>query len=207
MVNLKRTPPFVRLTLKIMGNAKGAVLKHFKEYVIALHGEDGWLKLVGFLSDEERMTLTLNPDEQKWYPMLLLKRLIGAFDSLYGNNGQFASIVPIAEHIAENDIIPFLERFTNLQSPSAVVRNTPSLWKRYFDSGEIKIDDVDDAGKHYSFFLENFESVSGMIFCTELVSTWLRRILAHSGAEEIDITHSDFAEANGSPATLDVSWS
>jgi len=190
-----------------MANAKGSIFLNVKEYVIQEHGEESWHKLLRLLTPKERETIGLQVQINDWYPMPLLKRLIGAYDNLLGS-GEFKTIVPIALHIANKDIIPVLEKFVNMQNISMILRNTPSLWKRYFDAGNIKVVEANDADGLYKFSLVEFDDLSGQVFCVYLISTWLKYLLEKSGVKQINIK---FIESNldayNSSGTLEVSWS
>lgn len=190
-----------------MANAKGSIFLNVKEYVIQEHGEDNWHKLLRLLTPKEREIIGLQVQVNDWYPMPLLKRLIGAYDNLLGS-GEFKTIVPIALYIANKDIIPVLEKFVNMHNIAMILRNTPSLWKRYFDSGDLKVVEANDADGLYKFSLVEFDDISGQVFCVYLISTWLKFLLEKSGVKEINITFIESILGNyNSSGTLEVSWS
>ncbi|MEM4409276.1 MAG: hypothetical protein QXI19_11115 [Candidatus Caldarchaeum sp.] len=188
-----------------MANAKGSIFINFKDYVIKNHGGEGWEKLIGILTHEEKELIGWKILPNRWYPMHIFKRLIEAYDNMFGD-GSFHSIVPIAEHIADRDIVPFFLKFINLNNPSIILRNTTSLWKRYFDSGDIRIEAADDMHNCYRFLLDEFDDYSGLIFCTYMVSTWLKRILNVAGFGNITITYTTSQDDHGSPGILEVRW-
>ncbi|MCH8029174.1 MAG: hypothetical protein IH874_04500 [Candidatus Dadabacteria bacterium] len=189
-----------------MSNVKGSIFKYTKEYVVNTYGHKSWYSLLSLLTPDERDTIEMDIYEDKWYPVSLLKRVIGAFDNTFAS-GEFKTIVPIAKYIAEKDIMPIFKKFSDLKNIPLVLRNAPALWKRYFDTGEMRVENALDEERAFNFTFHNFDDISTQILCSYLISTWLRQVLKSAGADNVSIIYTDTLGTNHVPSSLEVTWS
>jgi len=191
-----------------IGNANGVIFVYTKDYIIKTHGENTWLDLLNNLSAEDKLHLSKNLIKTAWYSAPLLNRLINTYDAIHGN-GDFAKIIPIVEHIAKNDLNPVFQVFLDLKNPAFVLNNAPTLWKRYFDSGEMIIDIADEENKRYILHLEEIADenlASGMAICTIGISTWIKTGLEMTEANNIRAVHTECRYKDDKSCTIEVTW-
>ena len=195
---------------QIIGNAKGSIFIYAKEYIIKKHGEDAWKEILTRLSEEDRKILYGDLSKYVWYSAPILNHLINVYDSMFGI-GDFKSIIPIAEYIAEQDLTPVFDMFVNLKNPPFILRSAPSLWSRYFDTGEIKVQEAEDAGGYgyYKLVLEEIadeDRVSGRAICTYGVPMWLKSALFMAGAKKVTMSHARCRYKDAYSCMLEVWW-
>jgi hypothetical protein len=191
-----------------IGNVKGSIFVHTRGYTIKVHGESVWKEILSHLSEKDREILEGSLTKADWYPVPLLNRLISVYDNMFGN-GDFKSIVPIAEYIAEQDLGPVFDIFVNLKSPPFVLSSAPSLWSRYFDTGEVSIETADDDKRYYKIVLKEIADenrVSGQALCTYGNPTWLKSALIMAGAKSVTMSHTDCRYKGASSCALEVWW-
>lgn len=99
--------------------------------------------------------------------------------------------------------------FENLKNPIFVLQNAPSLWNRYFDTGKVEIELVDEEKKHYQFSLDEVadeSSFSGRAICEFGTTTWIKTALEIVGARNIKTTHTK-CRYDGHPNCItDIYW-
>jgi len=191
-----------------IGNAKGSVFIYSKEYIIDKHGMDLWNKVIEPLNDEEKKLCDIKMSPHEWYPVYLLNKVFDNFDKFVGNNDK-RSIIPIAEYIAEKDLSPVFNLFVNLKDPIFVLENIPSIWNRYFDTGNVKIILSDKENKHYQLSLDeevDENRFSGQAICKYGTVTWVNTALKFVGAENIRIDHIKCRYDNDECCISDVKW-
>lgn len=190
------------------GNAKGSIFIHIKKYIENWHGEDAWKNILTSLPETDSEILESNFIKTVWYPAPLLNRLINTYDLLMGK-GDFLSIVPIAEHIAKEDLRPLFDSFVNLRNPYVVLDNTPALWSRYFDSGWIEPDILDMDQKYYTLYLHEVadeDIASGVAICNFAVPKWFKLGLLMSGAHSANTIHSSCRYKGAESCKFEVRW-
>ena len=146
--------------------------------------------------------------EIDWYPAPILNRAIRVSDEIFGS-GDLKSIVPVAEYIAEQDLTPVFDIFVNLKNPVFIVDNASSLWTRYFNTGNVKIEVADDANRYYRLLLEEIaeeNTVSGQAVCTYGIPTWLKTAMIMGGAKTVTINHTECRYENAPSCVLEIRW-
>ena len=137
-----------------------------------------------------------------------LNRLLNTYDILHGK-GDFLSVIPIAEYIANKDLGPMLESLVNLKKTSIILKSAPSLWNRYFDSGLMELELL-DAEKNFSvLYLDEIADenrASGVAVCNFVVPEWFKTGLTMSGANSAEIVHTECRYKNPKPCRFEVWW-
>jgi hypothetical protein len=192
---------------RAIGNARGSIFIHIRDYVIKVHGKMIWGEILNRLSRTDGEIFGEQLIKHGWYSAPALNRLIGVYDNMFGS-GNFESIVPVVEYIAQQDLAPVFDIFINLK-PSFVLSSAPSLWNRYFDTGMVKIQVADESERHYRLVLEEIadeNSVSGRAICTYANPTWLKSALIMAGIKTVTINHDQCRYKNASSCVLDIRW-
>ncbi|GIW47499.1 MAG: hypothetical protein KatS3mg078_1376 [Deltaproteobacteria bacterium] len=190
------------------GKAKGSIFAHAKEYINRTHGTGIWKEILGYLTEKDREFWEGSFNKTEWYPTPLLNRLIRIYDKLIGS-GDFKSIEPVAEYIAEQDLSPVFDIFINLKNPVFILNSAPSLWSRYFNTGTVKIEISDEKNNYYRFSLKELADdnlVSSRAICTWGVPTWLKKALLMAGAKEVIAKHTRCRYEGSNECVLEVWW-
>ena len=193
---------------QIVGMARGSIYIYFKDYIIKVHGKAVWKEILSRLSAKERKMLNSRLKKSDWYPAPILNRAIRVSDDIFGS-GDLKSIVPVAEYIADQDLTPVFDIFVNLKNPVFIVDNASSLWTRYFNTGNVKIDVADDANRYYRLLLEELADenrVSGPAVCTYGIPTWLKTAMIMGGAKTVTTNHTECRYKNAPSCVLEIRW-
>jgi len=191
-----------------VGMARGSIYIYFKDYIIKVHGKAVWKEILSHLPAKERKMLNSRLKKSDWYPVPILNRAIRVSDEIFGS-GDLKSIVPVAEYIADQDLTPVFDIFVNLKNPVFIVDNASSLWTRYFNTGNVKIDVADDVNRHYRLLLEDIadeDRVSGQAICTYGVPTWLKTAMIMGGAKTVTTNHTECRYENAPSCVLEIRW-
>ncbi len=191
-----------------MGNARGSIIAYFKDFVLETHGEGEWQKFLNELTPEDAEILTQEIYKLDWYPAPILNRVIEVYDKLYGK-GDYQSIIPIAEYIVTEDLSPVFNVFLDLKNPTFILNNTPSLWKRYFDTGKVVVESADDDNKFYKIRLEELadeSQVSGRAICDVGIPTWIKTGLHLTGAKNVKADPTECRYQGAEHCILEVRW-
>jgi hypothetical protein len=193
---------------KATGNTKGSILLNAKEYIINSHGESAWRTIIDNLHDSDPDVLKNEIISTEWYPAPLLNRLLNTYDVLFGN-GDFLSVIPVAEYIAVKDLGPMLDSLVNLKKPPVILKSAPSLWNRYFDSGMLELE-VLDLEKNYSVLyldeLADENRASGVAVCNFAVPVWFKTGLTMAGANTAEIVQTGCRYKNDTICRFEVWW-
>ena len=190
-----------------MGNAKGSILYNAKEY-INLQGEGAWKKVICNLPDADAEILESDLINTEWYPAPLLNRLLNTYDMVHGN-GDFLSVIPIAEYVARKDLGPMLKSLVNLKKPPVILKSAPSLWSRYFDSGIMELELLDIEKRYSVLYLDEIadeNSASGVAVCNFAVPEWFKTGLIMAGAKSAEIVQTSCRYKNSDVCRFEVGW-
>ena len=191
-----------------IGKTKGVLFILIKEHVLENHGKDGWKKLLNQVSPKDSRVVDSGFLKNEWYPAPLLNRFLESYDRIFGN-GDLSSIKPVASYIATEDLAPLFEVFTNLKNPSFVLSNSPSLWRRYFDTGEMRIEIRDDDKRFYRAHLIELadeDRVSGRAVCTYGIPAWTETALIMAGAQSVNIIHPECRYRGSGICVYEYRW-
>ncbi len=193
---------------EIKGNAKGSILCNAKEYILNSHGEGVWRKVIGNLPGSDTEILEGDLIHTQWYPAPLLNRLLNTYDMVHGN-GDFLSVIPIAEYVARNDLGPVLEALVNLKKPPVILQSAQSLWSRYFDSGIMELELLDLEKRYSVLYLDEIadeNSASGVAVCNFAVPEWFKTGLTMAGASSAEIVQTSCRYKNSDVCRFEVWW-
>jgi len=188
--------------------ASGAIFLYSREYILDNYGQDVWQQITDHLTVEEKKFVNSDYSPGEWYPAYLLNTVLNTFDNLLFD-GDKKSIIPIAKYITEKDLLPIFNLFINLKDPVFVLQNVPSIWNRYFDTGEVKIELSDTENNHFQYSLSegtDEDIYSGEAICRHGTVTWIRTALEITGVQNIEIIHSKCRYSGDPVCITDVKW-
>ncbi len=190
------------------GNAKGSIFFNAREFIINSQGESVWRKVINNLPDPDQKILNNDLVSTEWYPASLLNRLLNTYDVVHGN-GDFLSVIPVAEYVARKDLGPMLEPLVNFKKPPAILSSAPSLWSRYFDSGIMELELLDQEKRFSVLYLDEVadeESASGIAVCNFAIPEWFKTGLRMAGAESAEIVQTSCRYRNADVCRFEVWW-
>jgi len=170
------------------GHAKGTLLINLKAYVERQNGIVGWRDLIERVSAVDRTVLDGMLLAGGWYPVGVWNRVVDAFLTRAPNPG--AEMVALARFTADRDLNSLYKALLRMGSPAFVLQRTDSLWRRYFDAGELVPRQT--SPREFVLTLEapaDLEQAAGPWVCREGVCGWLAQALELTGAKQPDVQH------------------
>ena len=188
--------------------ASASIFIYSREFIINNYGKETWQKISDELTEDESKFANSEYSPTEWYPVYLLNRVLNILDEIRSAKDK-DSIIPIVQYITQNDLLPVFNMFINLKNPVFVLQNVPSIWNRYFNTGKMAIELSDAENKHFQYSLiegadENI--YSGEAICRHGTITWIKTALEITGAQNIEITHSECRYRGSQKCINDVKW-
>jgi len=188
--------------------ASASIFIYSREFIIDNYGKETWQKISDGLTEDESKFANSVYSLTEWYPVYLLNKFLNLLDDLRSTKDK-DSIIPIVKYITENDLLPVFNMFINLKDPIFVLQNVPSIWNRYFSTGKMAIELSDAENKHFQYSLtegadENI--YSGEAICRHGTVTWIKTALEITGAQNIEIIHSECRYRGSQKCVNDVRW-
>ncbi len=191
-----------------IGRAKGSIFLNSRDYIVNSIGDSVWKLVLANLPGDDAEFFEKNIAKSEWYPVPLLNNLVNTYDLVVGN-GDFLSIVPIAEYIAKKDLGPVFEVFVDLKNPQVILNSAPSLWSRYFDSGRVDVESVNTDDKSSTLVLYELADemkASGVAICTFAVPEWFKTGLLMSGTGSVAITQTECRYKGAESCKYEIKW-
>jgi hypothetical protein len=170
------------------GHAKGTLLVNLKAYVERRHGAAAWPALLDRVSPADRQILDGMVLLGGWYPVGAWNRIVDAHLSHASNAKE--EMTAYARFTADRDLNSVFKALLRMGSPSFVLSRTDSLWRRYFDAGELKPKQV--SPREFALTLEapaDLERAAGPWVCQLGVCGWLAQALELTGAKQPEVEH------------------
>lgn len=191
-----------------IGRAKGSIFLNSKDYIVNSIGDSVWKLILANLPEDDSEFLEKNIAKTEWYPVTHLNGLVNTYDLIVGN-GDFLSIVPVAEYIAKKDLGPVFEVFVDLKNPQVIVNSAPSLWSRYFDTGRVEVERVNTDDKSSTLVLYELADetrASGVAICTFAVPEWFKTGLLMSGTSSVTVTQTECRYKGAESCRYEIKW-
>lgn len=191
-----------------IGRAKGSIFLNSRDYIVNSIGDSVWKLVLANLPGDDAEFFEKNIAKTEWYPVTHLNNLVNTYDLVVGN-GDFLSIVPVAEYIAKKDLGPVFEVFVDLKNPQVILNSAPSLWSRYFDSGRVDVESVNVDDKSSTLVLYELADemkASGVAICTFAVPEWFKTGLLMSGTGAVTITQTECRYKGAESCKYEINW-
>jgi hypothetical protein len=120
-----------------------------------------------------------------WYPLPVLIELTVALDRLFGK-GDGSLIRELSGDVAEDNLKTIYRLFVRMLSPSYTAEKAMSLWRQYYDSGELVV--TASEPNHLAFELRDF-AMPHPVHC-EAVAGWILRYGKLAGYAGATVVHS-----------------
>jgi len=176
--------------------SKGFTLRGAMGFVEAKYGAGSMNKVMALAEPELREALSGLIHPSAWYPFRFQVGLYEAIDRAFGR-GDFALCREIGRHTAEAEANSFHKVLIKLASLKSWLRVAGSMWGMYYSAGNLKVEEMGDAGGTMS--VTSFHPIS-KAFCEDL-SGWLQKTAEMSGKKGVVIAHTHCL-LDGAPACL-----
>ncbi len=190
-----------------MGQGKGSLLIHTRDYVASEHGQDVWSELVDGGSDADQAVLRELWLRGGWYPIGVINRLVDRLCHDHGRISAEDEMRKLSAYIADSDLGTVYKMVLRMGSASFLVKRTGSLWNRYFDVGDLRPEQVEE--RHWRLQLRmpfGEEAAPNELFCGPGCPSWIEMGLRLTGAENARVQHVECRKHNREACVYDVTW-
>ncbi|MGC4114509.1 MAG: hypothetical protein QM765_07835 [Myxococcales bacterium] len=119
---------------------KGVAMVHFREYVLKRAGEEGLEEIAATLSPAASKMLT-QPAACDWYELAPVVEIEHALVNKFFN-GDITAVAQLGEFDAVESISRIYRILFRFLDPATLVKKSSQLWSRYYDRGELKVDQL-----------------------------------------------------------------
>jgi hypothetical protein len=160
-----------------MGNVKGTCVKSVANFLRERGGPRAWDDVLVSLSGEERKLFAELITATSWYPLETYQRFLAAIGQRLGGDPRLLGI-EIGRRIIADGLNSVYRIFLGMLSTKYLISKTPLLWKSYFDSERLEIDEVTDKSFQFSAY---GEGTPNTIYCHTILGGGLQAIILSGG--------------------------
>ena len=190
-----------------VGQGKGSLLVHTKDYVTRHHGASTWQALLQIASPQDREDLGGILLRGGWYPIGIVNRVTTQLCEQYARSNPDDEMRALASYIADSDLGTVYKMILGMGSPEFLMKRTGSLWNRYFDVGVLTGEEV--AKSHWRLKLQmpvGEEAAPNRYYCGPGCPSWIEKGLVLTGASSARVNHVECRYDNGKYCVYDVTW-
>jgi hypothetical protein len=176
-----------------MSQTKAIHLHNFRKLVLQQAGEPGWQEIAKRLSSEDRQLLNQPALASQWIDYAFWWRLLVAADQALGQ-GDYQWIHTMGGFDAQENLQGIYKPFLQLMSVKAVVKSSNLIWRRYYDSGEMRVIRLED--QEAEIHLHDFPGLQ-VHHEVEIIG-WMEGALKLVRATRAKVSH-DLCLAKGDP--------
>ncbi len=166
--------------------AKGVNFIYARQFIEAAYGEEMWTKIIRALPDAARQVWDQHLLPAESYPFAAFKAMAAALPTVVGKQKD-AELSKIYEYIADQSLNKMYKIFFKLMNPSFVLKNYPTLWSRFFNSGTVDVPSAEKGRATLKFSLP-------AIFVDWLPPACLgfsRKAVEMSGGKDLSVREKD----------------
>ncbi len=118
--------------------AKGVSFLYARTYIVAKYGHETWEKVVASMPPGSRKLWAQSLLVTQEYPFEAFKDMMSSLTTVL-KTAKDAELAAIYEYIADQSLNKMYKIFFRLANPSFVIKNYPSLWKMFFNTGTVEV--------------------------------------------------------------------
>jgi uncharacterized protein (TIGR02265 family) len=160
-----------------MGNVKGTCVKSVANFARERIGQKGWEDVLASLGGEDRKLFAGLITATSWYPLETYQRFLATLGRRLGGDPRLLGI-EIGRRITADGLNSVYRIFLGMLSTKYLLSKTPLLWKSYFDSERLEIDEVTDKSFQFSAY---GEGAPNTIYCHTILGGGLQAISLSGG--------------------------
>lgn len=186
-----------------MARVKGTAVSGRLEYARRRGGDEAVEQVVAAISDPGVRSELADGKALKsnWYPFTVLVDISLAIDRIYGQ-GDLGILEQVGGDVAEADLNSVYKFFMAMASPQYLMDKAASLWRNYYDSGEMV---VIDRGENKAILeLRKFESPH-RAHCLA-VKGWMLRTLTLCGCKNVRGAHDECRALGHARCVFEGRW-
>ena len=165
--------------------AKSSNMHHMRTWVVRLHGDEGWERVVAALGPEDAATVR-SVVSVAWYPFSTQHALLRTIDRVLGTGeGELARV--IGRYEADQDLTIVHRIFLRMANPAFVLEKAGDYWSRFYEAGTWIVT-RGEGGTSARGELRDIEPVD-QLFCLYL-EAYIFRMFELVGAKNVRGTHS-----------------
>jgi predicted hydrocarbon binding protein len=161
---------------------KGATLEMTVSFIKQAFGEDQFAQVTAVLEIADREVLSGKIHASKWYPFRLYERILTAMDNVLGD-GDGSLCYKCGRYDAEYDLNSLYKLFYKKGSPQFIISNAMFVWRTFFDSGRVEVENVGD--KTACFRVLGADEYASVV-CRE-IEGWLEKTTELSGGRNATV--------------------
>jgi predicted hydrocarbon binding protein len=167
-------------------HVKGIVLNSRIAYVEKYHGKEGFERVLEALSPEARAMVGGEILVSSWYPLQATVETLVTIDRLFGK-GDLSLCREMGRYTARAALAGGVQQsFVREHDPGFVIKMGPVIWRQYYDSGEIQ---VEQTGEESAISrIVDFEEPH-KVLCLS-IQGWMEEAMEIWGGTEIQVTET-----------------
>jgi hypothetical protein len=182
-------------------NVKGTVLLARRAFVQKHFGQEAWEQVLNSLGAEDRGRLNGILLSVAWFPFKLSERLDEAIVRILGQ-GDESVFERIGQVSAEENLSGAHKHFLAAGSPEKFLRQTPAIYKFYYDSGYRTYEpDGADGAVLTTYDADTFSHVD----CLTVIG-WHKRALQMCGAREVEMREEACRARGADTCRYRIKW-
>jgi len=192
---------------KGMGQGKGSLLIHTRDYVTREYGPQAWETLVDGAPEADQSVLRDLWLRGGWYPIGAINRVVDRLCHDHGRGSPDDEMRKLSAYIADSDLGSVYKMVLRMGSAAFLVKRTGSLWNRYFDVGDLRPSQLGE--RHWQLTLRmayGEDAAPNELFCGPGCPSWIEMGLRLTGAEHARVEHVECRKHNRDSCVYEVTW-
>jgi hypothetical protein len=183
---------------------KGTAISGRLNYARRRGGDEAVQTIVNGLSDPAARELLADgkPLKSNWYPFSALVDITVGIDRLFGK-GDLSIVQEVGGDVAEADLNGVYKLFMQFASPQYLVDKAASLWRNYYDSGELL---VVERGQDMAMLELRAFDAPHRAHCLSVLG-WMIRSLKLCGCKDVVGTHPECRAQGHGRCVFRATWS
>jgi hypothetical protein len=194
-------PPRLRSQRSSMNNTKAIHLRSLQKFVLGKADSAAWQKILADLSPTDQDMLKKMFLSNAWLDYSLWWRLLIATDKTLGK-GDLALIREIGAFDARENLNGIYKTFISFMRPDFIIGNASMIWKRYYDSGELRPIQVTRTSAE--FWLLDWKTLP-LQHELEIIG-WMESALSMTGVKNLHIGHTTCMARGDDHCTFHAVW-
>jgi hypothetical protein len=185
-------------------NIKGSTLIPRLEYLQKQATEEQMEKVYKRLRPPLVEVLKTGIMATRWYPVEDMLALSSAMDVVLGQ-GDKKLIWELGRFSAEFAARGIYKIFYKFGSPEWIIKKTLSVWRQYYDAGEVRVIEKNSNGVHgLRICISGLSGVPSTLWLS--IGGWVEKSLELSGGKNVKAVIAETLQTPGTNCEIDLTW-
>jgi hypothetical protein len=182
---------------------RGIMPRYVRLWLLERFGEEGITRVLARLAPEAAEMFS-HPVPHEWYPVSLMKELLGAVDAEFSTAHPDA-LRSLGSFVADHSVRGFLKYLARLVSMQKALARVGLIWRRYHDGGSVETSILkkDDARVEGILTIKDYDA--GPVWC-KLMDAYLETFAASTGAKNVKVEKKDCIHKGDADCSWHISW-